>query len=290
MAASDGPGPETWEYDVLAVAETGGVSLRHIAFDIFAREGLVDAFGIPEERFKALLERLELLYSVENPYHCALHAAVRLRAPPPRTRAPPTRGSPPSRRRQTNSAALGSRDRIAATDSTDSTDSASLTDASITSPYFHRPPVQDVLAATHCLHKGLPPGVFDPVEVLALYLGALGHDAGHFRLNNAFLKNSKHALYKKYRESVLENFHLGLVFELLEDEHCGIMEFLEEADKGRFRELVTTLILATDMAKHMGLFKQLQAFLADARARHRELNWMHDSTRSDESELSLIHI
>ena len=145
--------------------------------------------------------------------------------------------------------------------------------------------MQDVLAATHCLHKGLPPGVFDPVEVLALYLGALGHDAGHFRLNNAFLKNSKHALYKKYRESVLENFHLGLVFELLEDEHCGIMEFLEEADKGRFRELVTTLILATDMAKHMGLFKQLQAFLADARARHRELNWMHDSTRSDESEV-----
>ena len=70
MAASDGPGPEAWEYDVLAVAETGGVSLRHIAFDI------------PEERFKALLERLELLYSVENPYHCALHAAVRLRPPP----------------------------------------------------------------------------------------------------------------------------------------------------------------------------------------------------------------
>jgi hypothetical protein len=133
MAASDGPGPEAWEYDVLAVAETGGVSLRHIAFDIFAREGLVDAFGIPEERFKALLERLELLYSVENPYHCALHAAVRLRAPPPRTRAPPTRGSRgSSRRRQTNGAALGSRDRIAATDSTDSTDSASLTDASIT--------------------------------------------------------------------------------------------------------------------------------------------------------------
>jgi len=89
MAASDGPGPEAWEYDVLAVAETGGVSLRHIAFDIFAREGLVEAFDIPEERFKALLERLELLYSVENPYHCALHAAVRLRHPPPETRAPP---------------------------------------------------------------------------------------------------------------------------------------------------------------------------------------------------------
>jgi cAMP-specific phosphodiesterase 4 len=37
----------------------------------------VDAFNIPQERFKALLARVELLYSVENPYHCALHAAVR---------------------------------------------------------------------------------------------------------------------------------------------------------------------------------------------------------------------
>jgi len=78
MAASKGPGPEAWEYDVLATAETGGVSLRHIAFGIFRAEGLVEAFGVPEERFKALLERLELLYSVENPYHCALHAAVRV--------------------------------------------------------------------------------------------------------------------------------------------------------------------------------------------------------------------
>ena len=70
-------GPESWEYDVLAVAEFGGVSLRHVAFDIFQAEGLVERFGIPEERFKGLLARLELLYSVENPYHCALHAAVR---------------------------------------------------------------------------------------------------------------------------------------------------------------------------------------------------------------------
>ena len=140
-----------------------------------------------------------------------------------------------------------------------------------------------MLAATHCLHKGLPPGVFEPVEVLALYLSALGHDAGHFRLNNAFLKNSKHALYKKYRESVLENFHLGLLFELLEDEDVGIVQFLPEQDKAHFRDLVTTLILATDMAKHMGLFKQLQAFLADARARHRETTWMHESMRSDGS-------
>ena len=72
---NDSSSPASWDYDVLSVAESGGVSLRHIAFDVFAQEGLVARFGIPVERFQALLERLELLYSVENPYHCALHAA-----------------------------------------------------------------------------------------------------------------------------------------------------------------------------------------------------------------------
>jgi cAMP-specific phosphodiesterase 4 len=42
--------------------------------------------------------------------------------------------------------------------------------------------------------------------------------SGHFRLNNAFLKNSKHTLFKKYPESVLESFHLGLLFELLDND------------------------------------------------------------------------
>ena len=88
----------------------------------------------------------------------------------------------------------------------------------------------------------MPHGVFDDVEVMALYLSALGHDAGHFRLNNAFLKNSKHTLFKKYPESILENFHLGLLFELLDDEDVGIVEYLPVDDRERFREMCTYLI------------------------------------------------
>ena len=188
-------GPDAWEYDVLAAAESGGYGLKGIAFEIFHGEGLVDAFAIPHARFKSLLARIELLYSVENPYHCALHAA-------------------------------------------------------------------DVLSATHCLRKALP-DVFSAVETLALYLAALGHDAGHFRLNNAFLKNSKHTLAKKYPESVLENFHLGLVFELLDDPDVGIVPFLPATDLARFRALLSALILATDMSKHMGLFKELQRWVGE---------------------------
>lgn len=64
-------------YSLSPRTPSSGASLTSIAFDIFKSEGLVDGFNIPDERFKALLNRVELLYLVENPYHCALHAAVR---------------------------------------------------------------------------------------------------------------------------------------------------------------------------------------------------------------------
>ena len=72
-----GPPPSTWEFDVLAAAEGGGCGLREVAWEIFESTGVTARFGVPDERFQAFLGRMELLYSVENPYHCALHAAVR---------------------------------------------------------------------------------------------------------------------------------------------------------------------------------------------------------------------
>ena len=128
------------------------------------------------------------------------------------------------------------------------------------------------------------PDVFDDVEVLALYIGALGHDAGHFRLNNAFLKNSKHTLFRKYPDSVLENFHLGLVFELVEDPEVGIAEHLDPAQLARFKELVTNLILATDMSKHRILvdrFKDWMTRSKEEHARRRRDAMLHDTIASD---------
>ena len=48
-----------------------------VAWEIFESTGVTARFGVPDERFQAFLGRMELLYSVENPYRCALHAAVR---------------------------------------------------------------------------------------------------------------------------------------------------------------------------------------------------------------------
>ena len=143
--------------------------------------------------------------------------------------------------------------------------------------------MQDVLAATHCLRMGFP-DVFDDVEILALYIGALGHDAGHFRFNNAFLKNSKHTLFRKYPDSVLENFHLGLVFELVDDPEVGIATHLDETQLTRFKELVTNLILATDMSKHRLLvdrFKEWCQRSKEEHAQRRRDAMLHDTLGSD---------
>ena len=48
-------------------------------------------------------------------------------------------------------------------------------------------------------------------------IAALGHDAGHFALNNAFLINSDHEIVRKYGAvSALEHFHVSKLMEVLE--------------------------------------------------------------------------
>lgn len=126
-------------------------------------------------------------------------------------------------------------------------------------------------------------GAFTPAEVMGLYLAAAGHDAGHFRKNNAFLKNSGHELAATYPTSTLENFHAAAVLKLMRDPRCGVVgwsrlaqhgggngdgdggaegvcggeaakEFSSDGDgacagAGALMDLVKELILATDMVR-----------------------------------------
>ena len=52
---------------------------------------------------------------------------------------------------------------------------------------------------------------------MTLLVAALGHDAGHFALNNAFLINSDHEIVRKHGPvSALEHFHVSKLLERLE--------------------------------------------------------------------------
>ena len=66
-----------------------------------------------------------------------------------------------------------------------------------------------VLESAHCLMNQLRAtghGPFSHLEILALYVAAIGHDAGHFGLNNAYLKNAGRGLHSFTSQLNLSRF------------------------------------------------------------------------------------
>ena len=122
---------------------------------------------------------------------------------------------------------------------------------------------QEVLAAAHCLTREIVEcghGPFTKLEILALYVAALGHDAGHFGVNNAYLQNSRHALYKLYTESTLEHYHAQILAQIVTHPADGIASCVPEAGGARaqFFRLLSDIVLATDMSRHKHLVGEFQ--------------------------------
>jgi hypothetical protein len=91
----------------------------------------------------------------------------------------------------------------------------------------------------------------DQLELLALTIAALGHDAGHPGLTNRFLVNARDKLAIKYNDSsVLENMHCSTIYKLLQDDDSNILASLGPEDWVRVRKIVVEMILGTDLAKH----------------------------------------
>lgn len=93
--------------------------------------------------------------------------------------------------------------------------------------------------------------------IMGLIAAAI-HDVGHPGTNNAFHVQSMSAWGVRYNDqSVLENMHVALSFELLKnDPHSNWFEMLpgRESDVGNMQQYVRrgliAMVLATDMAKH----------------------------------------
>jgi hypothetical protein len=97
------------------------------------------------------------------------------------------------------------------------------------------------------------------VERVATDIAALGHDAGHFRRNNAFCINTGNYLALTYNDrSVLENMHAATCFQLMHQADRNILETLSKENSRLFRDQVVDLILATDMASHFEFIGQFR--------------------------------
>eukprot|EP00949_MAST-11_sp_MAST-11-sp1_P003674 g3674.t1 len=91
----------------------------------------------------------------------------------------------------------------------------------------------------------------EPLDALALLIGALGHDADHPGRTNAFLIEIEHSTAIRYNDnSVLENHHAYVTCELLRKPQTAILENLSRPEYKAVRKAIISAILATDMEHH----------------------------------------
>merc|ERR1719375_315516 len=105
--------------------------------------------------------------------------------------------------------------------------------------------------------------LLDTEETCALMVAGMCHDVGHEGLNSDFYIKVKHDLAIRYNdESVLENMHAYLTFELTRIEANNWMRDFSESTYVSMRKIMVRAILATDMKMHFDLSQKF-AELAD---------------------------
>jgi 3',5'-cyclic-nucleotide phosphodiesterase len=115
-----------------------------------------------------------------------------------------------------------------------------------TKPSFHPKTLTPILPITY----------LGPLEILALCIAAVGHDASHPGVTNAFLAASKSSLATIFNErSVLENLHCLTIGRIIEQRWPKL--FTE--DDGQFRKSIVEMILSTDMALHFDFMARFEA-------------------------------
>lgn len=98
------------------------------------------------------------------------------------------------------------------------------------------------------------------LDLLASIIATLGHDVGHPGVTNRFLINNKEDLALQYNDnSVLENMHCSTIFSIMKLSGCNILDTLERSDWFAVRNLILSMVLGTDMAKHFEILSQFRA-------------------------------
>ena len=85
------------------------------------------------------------------------------------------------------------------------------------------------------------------------------HDVGHPGFNNAFMVavgTSQALIYND--QSVLENYHCSLTFQIIQKEKNNILKNLTKDEVSAFRKILINNVLATDLSKHYLIIKKFE--------------------------------
>jgi hypothetical protein len=89
------------------------------------------------------------------------------------------------------------------------------------------------------------------LDLLSIFVSAMGHDLGHPGLNNNFHVNARTDLALTYNDaSCLENYHCSYLFRILKKDENNILAKLDVDNYKKIRKRIISQIIATDMANH----------------------------------------
>ena len=99
---------------------------------------------------------------------------------------------------------------------------------------------------------------FTKRELLGLIVAAICHDANHDGFTNVFNVKAETPLGILFKnQSVMETHHCSVAIGVISKEECNLFENLNSTEVKEMWNLVITLILTTDMAKHHEFLKQV---------------------------------
>ena len=97
------------------------------------------------------------------------------------------------------------------------------------------------------------------MDLLSIFIAALGHDIGHPGLTNNFHVNASTELAITYNDSsCLENFHCCKLFTIIKKDETNIFEKLTISEYKDIRKRMISEILATDMFYHKQVMSMIQ--------------------------------
>ncbi|XP_052077057.1 cGMP-dependent 3',5'-cyclic phosphodiesterase-like isoform X3 [Mytilus californianus] len=130
----------------------------------------------------------------------------------------------------------------------------------------------------------------EDIELFALFVSCLCHDIDHRGTNNSYQVASKSVLAALYSSegAVLERHHFAQTMCIVNTEGCNIYENLISKDYQHVLDLMRDIILATDLAHHLKILKNIEAMAKDkfekSNLKHRKLLLCLIMTASDLSD------
>mmetsp|Transcript_19713 Transcript_19713/g.29254 ORF Transcript_19713/g.29254 Transcript_19713/m.29254 type:complete len:445 (+) Transcript_19713:154-1488(+) len=139
-------------------------------------------------------------------------------------------------------------------------------------PYHNNIHAADVLQTVHFFLKDNSSQVqLSSLYVFSSLVGATVHDIGHPGFTNDFMKNSHSDLAVRYEnQSILESFHVNLTFhEILGEEgnlETNILRAMKPEEALQFKNIVTEIVLTTDMQRHKEHLTNMTEFLTPVKS------------------------